>query len=403
MTNPSPIGYLVPEFPSQTHAFFWRELTAIESTGVGVHVFSTRRPKRGSCPHAFAETAISRTTYLFPPNWGRVLVFLARKPVAVGKALKYIGRLKETPPYRRAMLTALIGSAADLVIACRAAGIAHVHIHSCANAAHLGALANILGGLSYSLTLHGDLEVYGSDHRAKMANARFVSSVTVPLQASLKEKVNPDGHYPVIWMGVDTGRFVPNTTKRRSLQDGRFTAVSVARLSFTKGHHFFLQAMAQLRDEGLNIHYLIAGEGAQREAIEAEIDRLGLTEHVEMLGSVGEDQVLELLQSADMLALTSVFHGEAAPVAVMEAMSCALPPVCSIIGGTADMIEDGVDGYLVPQEDVSAIADATRKLVLDPVLRDAMGARARQTALKLFDHKTNAMALYNEIVAAGSR
>lgn len=402
MTDPSPIGYLVPEFPSQTHAFFWRELTAIEAAGIPVHVFSTRRPKPGNCPHAFADTASSRTTYLFPPNWGRVLIFLASKPSALGKALKYIAGLGETRPYRRAMLTALVGSAADLVITCRAAGIEHVHIHSCAKAAHLGALANILGGLSYSLTLHGDLEVYGSDHLAKMANASFVSSVTAPLQASLK-KVNPAGRYPVIWMGVDTERFVPDMSKRRSLLDGRFIAVSVARLTFTKGHHFFLQAMAKLRDEGLHIHYLIAGEGPQREAIEAEIVRLGLTEHVEMLGSVGEDQVLELLQSADMLALTSVFHGEAAPVAVMEAMSCALPPVCSIIGGTVDMIEDGVDGYLVPQEDVSAIADATRKLVMNPALGDAMGLRARQSALKLFDHNTNAMALYKEIVAAGSR
>ena len=403
MTSSTPIGYLVPEFPSQTHAFFWRELTAIEAAGNPVRVFSTRRPPAGSCPHAFAETAIARTTYLFPPNLGSALRILVTRPAAFAKAVGYIAGLKETPLRRRLVLMGLIAPAAALVRECHAAGIGHVHIHSCANAAHLGALAQILGGLPYSLTLHGDLWVYGTDHKAKMANASFVSCVTAPLQASLREEIDPDGRFPVIWMGVDTEQFVQNPDKRRNRQNDRCVAVTVARLNFTKGHRFFLRAMAKLRAEGLDIQYRIAGEGPERDAIEAEIARLGLTGHVEMLGSIGEAQVLDLLQSADMLALTSVMEGEAAPVAVMEAMSCALPLVCSIIGGTADMIEDGVDGFLVPQEDVDAIAEATRKLATDPSLRDRMGQQARQTALRLFDHNTNAMALYREIVKTSAR
>ena len=93
---------------------------------------------------------------------------------------------------------------------------------------------------------------------------------------------------------------------------------------------------------------------------------------------------------------------DSAPVAVMEAMACGLPPICSIIGGTPDMITDGVDGFLVPQEDVAAIAAATRTLATDPDRRAAMGAAARATALRAFDHRVNAQKLYREITGAAA-
>lgn len=397
MPPSAPLGYLVPEFPNQTHAFFWRELNAIEASGVPVHVFSTRRPDPSACPHGFADAARARTTYLFPPRWGQVARFLAARPAASLRALSYVAGLGETPLPRRAVLAGLIGPAAQLAMEARAAGIQHVHIHSCANAAHLGALAHILDGLDYSLTLHGDLPVYGTDHGAKMARAQFVSAVTAPLQASLRAEIDPEGRFPVIWMGVDTERFAPDPAKRAARPLDRLEVVSVARITFAKGHRFFLRAMAKLRAEGHDIHYRIAGEGPERANLEAEIAELGLQDHVEMLGSVAEDRVLELLQSSDVLALTSIMQGEAAPVAVMEAMACGLPPVCSIIGGTRDMIDDGVDGFLVGQEDVDAIADATRILVTDPDRRAQMGIAARASAQRLFDHTTNALALYREI------
>lgn len=397
MPSPAPIGYLVPEFPSQTHAFFWRELGALEAQGIPVHLFSTRRPDPAACPHGFAEAARARTTYLFPPRGGAAARILLRRPDRMLRAMAYVAGLSETPLPRRAALMALIGSAAYLVSECEAAGIAHVHIHSCANAAHLGALAQILGGIDYSLTLHGDLPVYGTDHGAKMARARFVSAVTRPLQKSLQETIDPAGRFPVIWMGVDTARFAPDPAQRAARPAERFEVISAARLNFTKGHRFFLRAMAQLRAEGLDIHYRLAGEGPERAAIEAEIAELGLGDHVEMLGSVGEDDVLRLLQSADALALTSIQQGEAAPVAVMEAMACGLPPLCSIIGGTPDMIEDGVDGFLLPQEDVAAIANAARQLATDPARRAAMGAAARASAMEKFDYRAQAAALLREI------
>ena len=179
-----------------------------------------------------------------------------------------------------------------------------------------------------------------------------------------------------------------------------FTVATVARLNHMKGHRFFLQAMAQLRQQGISIAYRIAGEGPERDAILAEIDRLGLQDQVQMMGSLDESRVLDLLRSVDKLALSSIGQGEAAPVTVMEAMACGLPVICSRIGGTGDMIRDGVDGFLVPQGDVAAIVDRLRRLQSDPEFAGAMGQTARQSALVSFDHQTNARLLLSRIAEA---
>ena len=385
------LGYVVPEFPSQTHAFFWREIGAIEDAGTPVRLYSTRRPPPGSCPHAFAEQATARTTYLFPPRIGPALRLLAH-PVRTARALSYLAGLSQTSVAGRLRLLALIPSAADLVQDARDHDVRHLHIHSCANAAHLGALAAILGGLTYSLTLHGDLPVYGTDHAAKMARASFVAAVTRPLAQQIAE-VSPDTPNPVVWMGVDCAQFTPSDRP-----PGRdFTVATVARLNHMKGHRFFLQAMARLRQQGVTIAYRIAGDGPERDAILAEIDRLGLQDQVQLLGSLDESRVLALLRDVDALALSSIGQGEAAPVTVMEAMACGLPVICSQIGGTGDMIRDEIDGFLVPQGDVDAIADRLLRLHSDREFAGQIGRAARLTALASFDHQRNARLLLDRI------
>lgn len=392
------LGYLVPEFPSQTHAFFWREIGAIEEAGMPVRIYSTRRPARGSCPHVFASEAVARTTYLFPAQLGPVASRLLGHPLRMAQAVAYVMGLTETTRKGKLRLLALLPSAAMLAADARRQGVTHLHIHSCANAAHLGALAHILGDLPYSLTLHGDLPVYGTDHAAKFKRACFATAVTRPLAQQIHD-VSPKTDVSVIWMGVDCGHFSPQPRPANPV----FTVATVARLNYAKGHHFFLQAMARLRDSGLILNYKIAGDGPERDKIRAEIATLGLQNQVEMLGSLDETAVLGLLQQVDALALTSFGKGEAAPVTVMEAMSCSLPVICSAIGGTPDMIEDGVDGLLVAQEDVTGITMAIRKLAENPDHCHRMGAAARATALSKFDRHVNARKLLDQITTAATR
>lgn len=380
------IGYLVPEWPGQTHAFFWREIAALRELGHSVYPFSTKRPPDDACLHEFATEARETTHYVFPPRPRAVARILATRPAGTAAALAYAASLTESSVADRLKVSALVACAADLVARCDELAIDHLHVHSCANAAHIAAMAHLLKGPSYSLTLHGDLPVYGTDHRQKMKNARFVSTVTRPLQQQvLAAAALGEQRVPVIWMGVDTERFKPASDQ--TPKTGPFTMVTIARLNAAKGHSYALAALKRVRDKGLDVRYTIAGEGPHRAEIERTVSELGLGEAVTLAGTLSEKDVLALLQSADAFVLSSVGLGEAAPVSVMEAMSCGLPVVCSRIGGTEDMIADKHSGLLVAQKDIDGLADAIEALARDPELRRRLGQGAREQAQRAFDYR----------------
>jgi colanic acid/amylovoran biosynthesis glycosyltransferase len=389
------LGYLVPEFPTQTHIFFWREAAALGELGVDVHWLSTRRP-RHTCPHPFARDAAQRTHYAFPPRAGTAVRRLLSRPGAAAEALGYLARLRESSAAERLRRLGLLLCAADLAVLCGERRIEHLHAHSCAEAAHLVALTARLAGLTYSLTLHGDLEVYGGDHDSKMAKASFVSTVTADLQRQVTGRLGlrPE-RVPVIRMGVDTEMFAPPA--ERSGTAGRLNVVTVARLAECKGHRYALAALRRLVDAGTDARYTIAGDGEDRDAIAAEAARLELAGRVRFTGGLAERDVLALLHDADAFVLPSVGVGEAAPVALMEAMATGLPAVCSIIGGVPEMLEDGVEGYLVPQADSPGLAAALARLAADPPLRSRLGAAARARAVAEFAARRGAAALLARI------
>src|SRR5262249_40387506 len=159
----------------------------------------------------------------------------AVRPLRTVRALGYVAGLRESPLKKRLVYTGLLLSAADLLRHARRLGLEHIHVHSCADAAHVAALCRLLGGPSYSLTLHGDLPVYGTDHARKMAGAEFVACVTTPLKQQVVQQVGkPAAQVPVLWMGVDTDRF--HYDGSRAYEDPRLHLVTVARLNPMKGH-----------------------------------------------------------------------------------------------------------------------------------------------------------------------
>lgn len=388
------LAYFVPEFPTQTHAFFWRELRALEELGARIRVFSSSRPPEAACPHDFAEAARNRTTYLFPPRWAKAVSFLVRHPIRTARAVSYILALSETPLARRLGLLGLVPCAADLCCHLQRSGIRHIHIHSVATSLHLGALARILAGVSYSGTVHGNLPVYGTDHGAKFRNASLITAVTGPLIEEV-EHAAPGTPSALIWMGVDIDRFTPKAQTAMEPHPCRF--LTVARLNQTKGHAYFLEALARLQQAHVDFAYELVGDGPFRDRIEADIARLGLAERVFLSGSLSEGGVLARLRDADCLVLPSYGHGEAAPVSVMEAMACGLPVISSVIGGTPDMIETGRDGLLVAQKDVDGLEAAALQIAKDPELRQRLGQAARRTAVAKFDYRQQARKLLDAL------
>ncbi len=392
------LGYLVPEFPDQTHIFCWREVQALTRMGVHVEWLSTRRPSPITCRHAFAATAVAETHYVFPPSISTQATWMATGCRGLPQMLDYLRGLESSGIKNRIRQLGLLIAAVDLVQWSDRQGIEHIHGHSCADTAHILALARRAGGPPYSLTLHGDLDVYGADHRSKMEGAAFVSTVGSHLRKQVLERIEiPGDRVFVTCMGVEISELA-SLGKHRSYISGSLHLVTVARLNQMKGHLHALAAVSRGVQLGLDLRYTIAGEGPYRDRILSEIAKLGLRDRVTLTGTLSETEVYQLLSEADAFVLPSIGTGEAWPVSVMEAMGAGLPVIASVIGATPEMINSGVDGFLVAQGDDQAILENIVTLARDVNMRARIGEVARHAAGQRFDVAITATTLLDAIM-----
>ncbi|MGH7913530.1 MAG: glycosyltransferase family 4 protein [Candidatus Binataceae bacterium] len=189
----------------------------------------------------------------------------------------------------------------------------------------------------------------------------------------------------VIPSGVDCAHFRPPSADGRAqaraalgLGDTDLAVGAVGALEPRKGHRYLVEAMALLGRGG--VVAIIAGEGSLRDALTAEVRRLGLGGAVRMVGRI--DDARAILWAVDIFAMPSLSEGLG--VALLEAMACGLPAVASRVGGIVDAVDEGRTGMLAAPEDALALAGALAHLSAEAPARIAMGIEARALALERF-------------------
>ena len=154
--------------------------------------------------------------------------------------------------------------------------------------------------------------------------------------------------------------------------DASFRLVTVARLVAWKGLDDLLEVVARLENVGL----LVIGDGPERETLEQLARQLGISGRVKFTGLVGHDAVFAFLRGADAFVLNSLYEGFAH--VIPEAMLAGTPVIATAVGGTPEIVDDGVTGLLVPPGAPEALAEAIRRLRGDKALRENLTRRARE-------------------------
>lgn len=393
------LGYVIPEFPGQTHSFFWREIVALEALGNSVDLISTRRPRSGVMPHAWAAGAAARTTYLFPLSLTEAADAAIRLPGAIALVA---GELRQRPWRDRGEILAALPFALKLRAFCARRGIEHLHLGSCAWTALIAALCRLLGGPRYSLTLHNPVGIFGGLQDLKWGQAAFGSAITRQTYEDLVAQLGD--HLPTLLfiqpMGVDVERFRRGLAYQPWSPGEPLRLFSCARLHPGKGHSIALDALASLRADGIDARLRIAGEDREggsgyRRELEAQIASLGLVDSATLLGAVDEDTIVAELCASHLFVLAS--DEEPLGVAYMEAMSCETPVLGTDAGGVPDLITHGVDGWLVPPRDPAAVAAALRRLADDADLCKSLAARGRETVAARFRSSLGAERIHDAI------
>lgn len=395
--KPLNIGYLVPQFPGQTHVFFWREIKDLEAMGHDVSVFSTRKPPPGLISHDWSEEAIARTTYL-----GKIDAISALKALAQLVPQGLVSWMMAEGRAFSKDVAVTLSAAAQLVRHCQERGIDHVHAHSCGRAALIAALAEKMGGPSWSMTLHGPLSDYGAGQRFKWSNASFATIITRKLREEMQRDL--PGHLPdrlpVRGMGVDTDALIRPTPYQPVTHGRPMRIFCCGRLNIVKGHQDLMTAVRKLLDAGVDVRLEIAGEDDDgghgfRAVLEALRKELRLQDHVTLLGAIDGTAVKQKLCEAHVFVLAS-WH-EPLGVAYMEAMSCEVPTIGTAAGGVKELIEEGVNGLLVPPKDPDALAQVLKRLSQDRDLALKLSTEGRKHIVGNFRSALGAETLVEEI------
>ena len=186
----------------------------------------------------------------------------------------------------------------------------------------------------------------------------------------------------VIYNGIDLNYFNPEESslnreemrRRLGIKENEIVIGMVARFVPWKAHTDLLKATRKIIDRGIDIKILFLGEGTEREKIIGLIKSLEMENNVIILENTLD--VRPVLVSMDIFALTSIAV-ETFPNAALEVMAMSKPVILSNIGGTSEMVENGINGFLYPPGDIDALASRIQTIIDNDLFLE-MGKEARK-------------------------
>jgi len=276
-----------------------------------------------------------------------------------------------------------------------------VHLHT-GRAAWIGGIAARLARVPAVVTRRQDKRLVGSWKRAFVY--RRLAAAAIGIAPRVSEQILATGADPrrvgTIWSSVDLARLAPSAARetlraRHGLTPGDFVVASAAQLVERKGLDVLIAALAHT-DRSRPIVVLIAGDGEERERLEALARSVAAPHRVALLGHVAN--VADVLSAADAFALPS--RAEGLGVAALEAMALGRAVVATEVGGLAQAVGDC--GLLVPPDDAPALGAVLTRLALDADLVARLGAAAERRVhdVFLFEAQVAAYAQLYERVCA---
>lgn len=358
------VCYLVNLYPAISNSFIRNEILALEGAGIEVMRVSVRPVSADQLidPEVGAEQAQTGVLLAEGPLrlvWHSLLV-CCRRPLRWLNALRQtlaIGWRSDVGPIRH---LAYLVEACVLVNWMERQGVRHLHAHFGSNPASVAMLCRTLGGPPYSFSVHGPDEFDRPRAIAlgtKIESAAFVVGISDFTRSQLCRWCHPANwdRIRVVHCGLGAA-FLDEPITPPPLAP---RLVCVGRLSEQKGHPILLQAAARLAAEGVRFELVVVGDGPMRHTLEEMASRLGIADSVRLVGWESNERVRERIRDARALVLPSFAEG--LPVVIMEALALGRPVITSQIAGIPELVEDGVNGWLIPPASVPALVSAMKE------------------------------------------
>jgi glycosyltransferase involved in cell wall biosynthesis len=393
---PLRLAWLINLYPAVTHTFIRREIEAVEQRGHRVMRVAHRRP-RDPLPDERDRRELKGTRYLLEAGpivmlWSMAAA-AARRPARFARVLATACRLGLRSQRGLIAHLAYAVEAAVLLRCLRRSKIEHVHVHFGGNSAMVAMLCRMLGGPPFSFTVHGPQEFETPDGihlREKIRACAFCIAISDFGAARLREACDAidAARIHIVRCGVDAMFLEADSMP----PPGEPRFLFIGRLDPQKNPSAAIEAIARLRGMGHQAELRIVGEGPLRAPLQQQVSELKLEKAVEFAGTRDSSRVLAELARVRALILPSVAEG--LPVVIMEAFAVGRPVIASDVGGVSELLEHGVNGWLIPAGSVDALVEAMlESLQCSPVELHEMGIRGRKGVLARHDAARNAASL----------
>jgi colanic acid/amylovoran biosynthesis glycosyltransferase len=397
MRSPSPIAYLLSQYPAVSHTFFFNEVIALRSLGLHIETASINPVSPPKDGFSSAELKECANTY-YVKSGSKLAIMLRLVAITLRNPLAFLRGFREAlslaPWDIGSTMLAMAYLAEALLVGAwmREKQCGHLHVHFAGPVATVGLLASVAWDLPYSLTVHGPEDFYNIDEfylKRKIEHARLVLCISDFCRSQLLRIVDPSlwSKFHVCRLGVDGEVFAPHPKDDTAYVQ----LVCVGRLHPSKGHIVLLQAIGWLAREDIAVRLDLIGDGPIRSDLEALIANEGLESIVTMHGACSHARTRELLMRANIFVLSSFAEG--VPVALMEAMAMEIACVSTFVAGIPELIKDGSQGLLVAPSSVDQLTSALLELTTNEARRVTLARAGREKVLADYNLSQNTMRL----------
>jgi colanic acid/amylovoran biosynthesis glycosyltransferase len=388
------VGYVVKKFPRLSETFILDEVLALQEAGVKVGIHSLLPPTDG---RFHADLARVKSTVQYLPTVGTQSAFEAflalhnLSPEAAGRPLeRALSFLSHLPAEQR---PSVLIQAIHLADAARKRAYDHLHAHFMTLAAQATYLAHLFTDISFSVTAHAkDVYHKGVNRAAFSEIAESSSAIVTVCEANRRHIARNLLRRPTRTEVIYNSVALEDRFLERGPRDPR-VIFAVGRLVEKKGFHVLLEACAMLRAQGVDFQCVLGGDGEERDRLVDERRRLGLDEHVRLLGPLSREEVLRWMGRARVLAAPCITardgNQDALPTVLLEALASGLPIVSTPVGGIPEIVDSEIQGLLFPQGDASAMAGALGRLLSVDDLWARMSAAGPAKAATRFSLSKN--------------
>lgn len=378
--NGHSFAYLFERFPSFVQTFVYREAVEMVRQGMNPWLVSVRKPED---PGQLAAQVDADIFYLPDEKALRNEVDARRSDGKLGWRVH-----KAIPRHRSERDSQRMFEAIWLAPELQARGIKHVHAHFGGMATRTAYWLNQLCGITYSFTGHANDIFCDTDYPVTNADlardAKFIVTETDYARRWMEEKYPfTKGRVFRVFNGIDPTGFFPRE-KAGSVP----RIISVGRYVEKKGFDILIDACAVLRDRGVEFSCDIIGGGPLQEVLERLVRDRDVSKQVRIRGPLSQDEVRRELAASQVFALACQPDPEGGsdnlPTVIAEAMFTGIPCISTNLAGVPEMIDDGVNGVLVPPRNAAALADGLERLLIDREFADRVAEAGLATAREKF-------------------